>query len=102
MTRTTYIKINSHTQQQAMKAKGTLHNILESSGCTKDEWTAILFEIGCRFAEIEFEDAFDRITNPKRGFWGWWLQTWLEDDQTLLESGLDLSNYQQIKEELFL
>lgn len=92
--RTTYIKPNSHTQQQARKHVSVVEEVCQKAGIDMDTWLGIMFESGCQYMEmISDDEAFVRkeLQDAKYGFWAWWMNFWINDDAKILDYGLRLS-----------
>lgn len=99
----TFIKKNSHTQRRADRFRGTIEEICHRAGISRDEWDMLFFETGCRWAEQQYYNspalALSMLTNPARGFWGYFLCTYIEDDEQLIAKRIPLDNgqYETIK-----
>ncbi len=100
--RATYIKPNSKTQQQCSVANDTLTKVLAATGMSKDEWTALMFEMGCQCVEMQEHDRDVGnliLQNVEYGFWAWWITAFLEHDRQLMVSNR-LHNYHIEKDKL--
>lgn len=87
--RTTYIKTNSKTQQHCNTVVKTLDQILSLTGLSKDEWVALMFEMGCQCVEMQEHDKDVGnliLTDVEYGFWAWWITAYLEHDKQLIEN----------------
>jgi hypothetical protein len=84
-----YTKPNSHTQQQAAAKQETVALICKQAGITRDEWVALLFETGCRWAENNSEtkeQCKSNLENSDKGYWAWWICEFIADDQWLISN----------------
>lgn len=102
--RTTYVKSQRHTQQQARNYVSVMEEVCSRAGINKDEWLLQMFELGCQYAKLvaASPDWLERVLkDEEEGFWAWWLNLYLHDDAALLKFNypLDLGRYQNLKSE---
>lgn len=94
--RASYTKPNSHTQQAARATRSAIADICRRAGISRDEYTALLFETGCRWAEANVFPASLRrayLTDEARGYWAWWIGVYTDDDRELLDIDVPLSGH---------
>lgn len=101
----TLFKINSATQQAADFKIGIIKKVMGKCSIDYDRWVNLVFELGCRYAEQHITDnklCQALLTNPDFYYWDWWLITFIEDDETLLQFPkiLNPSSYTLEKERL--
>lgn len=92
----------SHTAASAAQAVNIKQSICKAAGLSKEDWSNVLFESGCAWAEMSaptMSIAQAWLTEPKFGFWADWLMSFIRDDEWLLEHKVSLNpeRYTEIK-----
>lgn len=80
------IKLNSHTQQDALGFIIAVDRITQKIGINKEEWNALVFEYGMQFLWQHYtrEEALSIASGKASKFWAMWITIWAEDDAELL------------------
>lgn len=83
----TKFKINNATEKAVNEKTFIVYKMILHCNMTHDDWSSVLFEVGCEFVEKYMPYKAIQtslLTDGKLGFWDWWLMLFIEDDETLL------------------
>lgn len=105
MTRATYTKPNSYAQVSGRKALCTVDAVCLMLDISGNEWIEIMFEYGCKYAELKAsspEMAYTVLTDQTLNFWSQWITEYVRDDEELLSihaGTMSLSEYKKLKDQ---
>ncbi len=80
-------KINTATQKAAIQKMEVAASIMRKAHIDASQWSAILFNVGCKFIEQNIADTQLQqrlLQDEKLCFWDWFIIVFINDDETLL------------------
>ncbi len=95
-------KPQSHSRKGAKSRIECVRELCITLEISSEEWLSLFFETGCQVAEIlAGEMALEYTTNERIGYWDWYLNEYVHDDEELMRIGVkDKGLYFKLKNEI--
>lgn len=96
------IKQQSHSRKTGKSRIECVRELCTTLEISSEEWLLLFFETGCQVAEIlAGEMALEYTTNERIGYWNWYLNEYIHDDEELLRIGINnKEQYFELKNEI--